>query len=103
MGAGKRAESLLGLAQRPSNSQIIPTECLHGLQVLYDERAESALGPFSVEAKLTGQRGQQTFATGSGRAKNKQLAKQVRAEATAGLGLAGWVRGACWASRAGLG
>lgn len=47
------------------------------MQVLYDERAESSLGPFSVEAKLTGQRGQQVFATGSGRAKSKQLAKQV--------------------------
>ena len=47
------------------------------MQVLYDERAETPLGPFSVEAKLAGQRGLQTFASGKGRARNKQLAKQV--------------------------
>lgn len=51
--------------------------CCLPLQVLYDERSESAAGPFFVEAKLAGQRGQHVMATGSGQARSKQQAKQV--------------------------
>ena len=66
------------------------------MQVLYDERAETPLGPFSVEAKLAGQRGLQTFAWGKGRARNKQLAKQVRHLAQVCVWLAQGPAALCW-------
>jgi hypothetical protein len=71
----------------PNTHNKTPLAILHeyatrlGLELLYTESAETSLGPFTVEAKLTSTGGAVLYATGSGKGRGKRDAKQVAAAA----------------------
>ncbi|KAK9802660.1 hypothetical protein WJX73_002230, partial [Symbiochloris irregularis] len=71
----------------PNTQNKTPLAILHEyatrctLELSYDEKSDSALGPFTSEAKLTSIGGSVTYAKGTGRGRGKKDAKQVAAAA----------------------
>jgi hypothetical protein len=69
----------------PNTHNKTPLAILHeyatrlSLELMYNESADSNLGPFTVEAKLTSVGGAVLYATGEGRGRGKKDAKQVAA------------------------
>lgn len=71
----------------PNTHNKTPLAVLHeyatrlSLELMYDESADSNLGPFTVDARLTSVGGSVLYATGEGRGRGKKDAKQVAAAA----------------------
>ncbi|KAK9822115.1 hypothetical protein WJX74_008796 [Apatococcus lobatus] len=71
----------------PNTQNKTPLAVLHeyatrlSLELAYNESAETNLGPFNVEARLTSVGGAVLYATGSGKGRGKKDAKQVAAAA----------------------